>query len=212
MHIQYFGLSSFKFITKEATLISDPFDKKSGLTPPRGSCDILVLSEKDNPLYSQKSGLSNNPFEAIDPGEYDVKGITIAGLPLKQDTAVGSNYINIFLLESEDIRILNLTHIKDFNIKENELEDLGDIDILILPVGGHNVTDSSAAAKIVNQIEPSIVIPSHYQIPGLTIPAEKLEKFTKEMGGKFEEMDKIIVKKKDLNTETTKVIVLSPMR
>lgn len=212
MHIQYFGLSSFKFTAKDTTLIIDPFDKQSGLTPPRGSADILILSEKSNPLYSQISGISGNPFQVFDPGEYDIKGVTIAGLPLKHTSGSDIKYISIFLIESGDIRILNLSHIKEFNLQEDELESLGNIDVLILPVGGQSVMDASVAAKVVNQVEPSLIIPSHYQTPGLAIPADKLEKFIKEMGGKFEEMDKIIVKKKDLNPELSKVIILTPIR
>lgn len=208
MHIQYFGLSSFKFTTKDAVLVTDPFGKESGLTPPRGGVDIVVLSEKNNPLYSSTSSFSGEPFLASDAGEYDVKGVTIASVPLKQ----GDRWVTIELIESEDIKVLNLSHITDFNIKENDLEDLGDIDVLILPVGGHGVLEPAMAAKVVNQIEPSIVIPSHYEMPGLKVTSEPLEKFIKEMGGKSEEMEKIIVKKKDLDTENLKVIVLTPMR
>ncbi len=208
MHLQFFGLSSFKFTTKEAVVVTDPFDKSSGLTPPRGGADIVILAEKENPLYSEIKGITGEPFHAFDPGEYDVKGVTITGIPLKQD----KGYVTAFLIESEDIRILNLTHIKEFSMKQDELEDLGDIDILILPVGGHSVMDASTAAKVVNQVEPALIIPSHYSMDGLKTETDKLEKFVKEMGGKSEETDKIIVKKKDLNPEISKVMVLTPMR
>src|ERR1700722_15717720 len=129
MQIQYFGLSSFKITTKEAVIITDPFHKDSGLTPPRGAADVLILAEKTSKLYSSDSGISGEHFDITDPGEYDVKGVTVTGVPLKQD----DKYITVYLIESEDIRILNLTHIKEFNMKEDELEGLGDIDILILP-------------------------------------------------------------------------------
>lgn len=208
MQIQYFGLSSFKITTKLATVITDPFDKKSGLVPPRGSADILILAEKTNELYSAKSGISGEPFLVEDPGEYDVKGVTVAGIPLKQ----GDSYVTVYLVESEDVKILNLGHIKEFNITEKELEELGQIDILILPVGGGEVMDASSAAKAVNEVEPKFVIPSYYQIPGLSIGAEKLEKFIKEMGGKSETMDKLTVKKKDLAFEEIKIVVLEPLR
>jgi ATP-dependent Clp protease ATP-binding subunit ClpB len=162
MHIQYLGFSSFKFITKDATVVTDPYGKGSGLTPPRGNADIIVLAESNNELYSSTSSFSGTPFLIDSPGEYDKSGVTVTGIPLKQE----SGYITIFLLESEDLKILNLAHIKDFNIKESELEELGEIDILILPIGGHNVLGASDAAKVVNQIEPKIIIPSHYAAKG----------------------------------------------
>jgi len=208
MQIQYFGLSSFKISTKEATIITDPFHKDSGLTPPRGAADILVLAQKSKALYSAISGISGEPFNMSDPGEYDVKGVTVTGIPLKQE----AGYITVFLIESEDMRILNLTHIKEFNMKEDEVESLGDIDILILPVGGNTVMSASAASKVVNEIEPKIVIPSHYKMDDLILDLDGLEKFVKEMGGKKEEMDKLTIKKKDLQEEGIKLVVLEPLR
>lgn len=206
MHIQFLGLSSFKFTTKDAVVITDPYGKDSGLAQPRGNADIVILAEKENPLYSGFSSLSGEPFMIDSPGEYDVKGVTVTGTPLKQS----NGYVTIYLIESEDIKILNLTHIKEFNIKEDELEDLGEIDVLIIPVGGESVIDASRAAKIVNQIEAKVVIPSHYADKDLNLKLDGIEHFTKEMGGKTETLDKIILKKKDLATsEETKVIILT---
>src|SRR5438094_965927 len=101
MQLHYFGLSSFKINTREATIITDPFDKTTGLTPPRGAADILILGEKNNPRYSALSGISGSPFVINDPGEYDLKGVTVTGLPLKQ----GETHIIVYLIESEDIKI-----------------------------------------------------------------------------------------------------------
>lgn len=209
MQIQYFGLSSFKITTKEATIVTDPFHKDSGLIPPRGAADILILSQKNKSLYSAVSGISGEHFDIIDPGEYDVKGVTVTGIPLKQQE---DKFVTIFLIESEDIRILNLTHIKDFNLKEEELEELGDIDVLILPIGGNTVMSAAAASKVVNEIEPKIIIPSHYKMGDLILDLDPLDKFVKEMGGKKEEMEKLSFKKKDLPEEGTRLIILEPLR
>ncbi len=208
MHIQYFGLSSFKITTKDAVVVTDPFHKDSGLTPPRGTADVLVLAERDNSLYSQISGFSGSPFLTDTPGEYDIKGVTITGIPLTQE----NKHISVFLIESEDIRILNLTHIKEWNMKEDEIEELGEIDILILPVGGNTVLSASSAAKVVNEIEPKIVIPSHYGSKDLILDLDPLEKFMKEMGSKSEAIDKLAIKKKELTEEGTKVVALETLR
>lgn len=209
MQIQFFGLSSFKITTKEAVTINDPFDKESGLVPPRGNADILILSEKNNKLYNAVSGISGEPFLANDPGEYDVKGVTITGIPLKQDEG---RYVTAFLMESEDIAILNLGHIREFNMKEDDIESLGEIDILILPVGGNSVMTPKDASKVVHELEPKIVIPSHYNTAGLSLPYEKVDAFIKEMGGKSESMEKLTLKKKDLVPDQTKIIVLETLR
>lgn len=212
MQIHYFGLSSFKIITKEATAITDPFNKESGLTPPRGAADVLILAEKTNKLYNAVSGISGDPFMINDPGEYDVKGITVTGIPLKQDEGEKTRYVTAYLIESEDIKILNLTHIREFTMSKDDLEGLGSIDILIIPVGGNSVMTAKDAAKVVNEIEPKIVIPSHYETAGLALPYDKLDIFIKEMGGKSETVDKLILKKKDLPEENIKLIVIEPLR
>ena len=208
MQIQYFGLSSFKITTKEAVVVTDPFHKDSGLTPPRAAADIIILASKENPLYSAVSGISGNPFMVDTPGEYDVKGVTITGIPLKQE----AGFVTAFLIESEDVRILNLTHIKDWNMKEDEIEELGEIDILLLPIGGNTVLSASSASKVVNELEPKIVIPSHFKMTGLILDLDGPEKFLKEMGGKSQPLEKLTIKKKDLQEEGTKVITLEPLR
>lgn len=208
MQIQYFGLSSFKITTKAATLITDPFHKDSGLTPPRGQAEILVLADKNDKHCSAVSGISGEPFFMDTPGEYDLKGVAVSGIPLKQ----GEKYISVFLIESEEIRVLNLTHIREWNMKEDEIESLGEIDILILPVGGNTVLSASQASKVVNEIEPKIVIPSHYKIKDLIFDLDSVDKFIKEMGGKKAELDKLTIKKKDLQEEGAQLIVLTPLR
>lgn len=209
MQIHYFGLSSFKIVTKDATVITDPFDKESGLTPPRGAGDIIILGEKNNKLYSATSGIQGEPFLISDPGEYDLKGVTVTGIPLLQDE---NRYVSVYLIESEDISILNLTHIREWNIKQDDLDDLGEIDILILPVGSNSVLTPKLASQIAHDIEPKIVIPSHYATAGLKLPNEKVEEFTKAFGGKPETMEKLLVKKKDLVQDKTQVIILEPLR
>ncbi|MBI3232191.1 MAG: MBL fold metallo-hydrolase [Candidatus Doudnabacteria bacterium] len=208
MQIQYFGLSSFKLTTKESTIITDPFHKDSGLTPPRGQAEILILADKNDKKYSAVSGIMGTPFMMDTPGEYDLKGITVTGIPLKQ----AEKFVSVFLIESEDIRLLNLTHIKEWNMKEEEIESLGEIDVLLLPVGGNTVLSAAQASKVVNEVEPKIVIPSHYKMQDLIFDLDSLDKFIKEMGGKKEETEKLTIKKKDIIEEGIKVVVLKPLR
>ncbi len=208
MQIQYYGLSSFRLQSKDTVVVTDPFHKDSGLTPPRGAADIVVLSERDKPLYSQISGFSGTPFMVDTPGEYDVKGFTFTGIPLKQ----ADGFVSVFLIEAEDMRILNLTHISEWNLSENDLAELGDIDVLLIPVGGNTVLTAAQAAKVVNEVEPKLVIPSSFKAPGLIFDFDPVEKFVKEMGGKVEQLDKISFKRRDLPEEGARLVVLEPLR
>jgi L-ascorbate metabolism protein UlaG (beta-lactamase superfamily) len=81
-----------------------------------------------------------------------------------------------------------------------------------VPIGGNTVMSASTASKAVNELEPKIVIPSHYKMKGLILDLDPLEKFVKEMGGKTEPLEKLTVKKKDLPEEGTKMVILEPLR
>lgn len=207
MQIQFLGLSCFKITSKEATVFIDPYGKESGFAQPRGNADIVLLSEKTNPTYTGNSSLSGEPFIIDSPGEYDFKNVTIAGLPIKHN----DRYINIWLLEVEGIKILDLTHISNFTLNEDELDSLGQIDILLIPVGSGTVLDSTQAAKITNQISPAVAIPSHYQTEGVKLKLYTADSYLKELGNKPETLDKLIAKAKDfVGSETTRIVVLEP--
>jgi hypothetical protein len=208
MQISYFGLESFKITNKNFTAILNPFSKESGLTPMRGNADLIMLSEAPNPLYSYTQGFSGDPFIIDTPGEFDTKDFTVTGIPIRN----GSKLITAFLIQTEGVTILDLSHISELKLTEDEVEDLGDVDILLLPVGGHDVLDYDQAAKTVSLIEPKIIIPMNYQMPGVKINLDSNEKFLKQMGGKFETMEKLSLKKKDLTEEGLKVIILEPAR
>ncbi|MEK7075622.1 MAG: MBL fold metallo-hydrolase, partial [Patescibacteria group bacterium] len=136
MQISYFGLSSFKITGKETTSIIDPFGKDSGLTPPRGAADLIILSEKVNEMYSWTSGISGEPFIVDGPGEYDIKEHTITGIPVKDKNG---RIVTIYLIEVEGIKILHIAHIEKLSLSEDELEDIGDVDVMLVPVGGNGV-------------------------------------------------------------------------
>jgi L-ascorbate metabolism protein UlaG (beta-lactamase superfamily) len=120
--------------------------------------------------------------------------------------------VTIYLIELEGIKILHTAHIKKLALSQDELEDIGDVDIMTVPIGGSEVLDYDEAAKAVNFIEPKIVIPTHYKIAGLKIDAASEEKFLKEMGAKSETLEKLTIKKKELAEEGTKVVILEPLR
>jgi len=99
-----------------------------------------------------------NGFVIEEPGEYEINGVYVQGIP-----ALGE--VIIYLIETEDMKIC---HLGDFGQKElspEQLDQLGDIDILMVPIGGVGTIDAKGASKIISQIEPKLVIPMRYQIP-----------------------------------------------
>ena len=93
-------------------------------------------------------------------------------------------------------------------LTEEQIDFLGDIDVLLIPVGGKYTIDGAEAAEVVRQIEPRMVIPMHYKIPGLTIDIDDEKKFLKEMGGKADKETKLKITRKDLPEDNIRVVIL----
>ena len=207
MVISWFGLSSFKISFGSLSLITDPFSKTTGLMPPRGQTDLVILSNAESELYSNRDTVGDeNTFVVDSPGEYDVKGLFIRG--------VAGRGATIYSIRMEDIRLGFLGSLKETELSDEQVEELGEIDILFVPVGGHSVCDAEEAVKIVNQLEPRFVIPMHYAQSGLKTSLDKVEQFLKELGGtKAAPQEKFTLKKSDLAvSDKTEVIVLEPQR
>ncbi len=106
-----------------------------------------------------------------EPGEYEVKDIFIQGIPSFHDEEEGKKrgQNTIYTIEAEGIRLCHLGDLGQKELNSDQLEKIGDIDILMVPVGGVYTINSKGAAKIISQIEPRLIIPMHYHIPRLKI-------------------------------------------
>ncbi|MGE5297544.1 MAG: MBL fold metallo-hydrolase [Acidobacteriaceae bacterium] len=208
MTISWFGLSSFKIVSKDVTIITDPFGKSAGLSPVRGNADIVVVTDPENELCNNVASVSGTPFVVNGPGEFDIKGIFIIGAPAGQN----GKSATIYMIEVEDIRIALLGPAKLSELSDQQMEVLEGADIALIPVGDKNTLSYEQAAKVTTQLEPYYIIPHYYKIPGLSLTLDKVDKFLQEMGGRSEALDKFTIKKKELTGETTSLITLNPQR
>lgn len=208
MTISWFGMGSFKIVGKDITIITDPFGKDTGLSPVRGSADIIVCSDPKNNWCNNFSSISGSPFIISGAGEYDIKEAFIMGAAGgKESEGV------IYGIEIESIRIGFLgPSVKQAQLTEAQKEALEGCDIVLVPVGGKQVMDFETAGKIATQLEPFYIIPHSYKTPGVSLALEKNDKFLQEMGNKFTGLDKLSLKKKDLTGEATSLVVLTPQR
>jgi len=181
MDITSLGHSSFRIKGKTTTIVTDPFDSSFiGLKFPKHvAADIVTVSHghKDHNAVSELEG---NPFVVDGPGEYEIKGVGIVGISSHHDTEKKERN-TIYRLEMED---LNIVHLGDLGrmLTSEEIDTLDGVDILMIPVGGTFTIDAGQAAKIVSEIDPSIIIPMHYQKPGLKFDLAPVSAFLKEMG------------------------------
>ena len=217
MQIIWRGQSCFQILTSQGkdsqiSLVIDPFGNSLGLRVPEFAADIVLVTH-DHDDHNNLEAVKGNPFIIDGPGEYEIKGVYIQGIPAFHDKNFGKEKgrVTIYTIESEEMRIC---HMGDFGQKElfsEQLEDIGEVDVLLIPVGGNYTIGSQEAPKIISQIEPKIVVPMHYSLPKLKIKLEGVEKFLKAMGKKMPEpLPKLTVKKKDLSSEETNIVVLKP--
>ncbi len=214
MIITWIGHSCFKIQDKVGpdgvTVVTDPFDKSIGLKPPSFEADIVTVSH-DHYDHNNVKALRGQPYVIDTAGEYDVKGVVVYGIQSyhdeKQGQERGSNII--YRIEMDGIAV---SHLGDLGhvLDNKQLEALAGTDILLIPVGGKYTLDAKKAVEVVSQIEPRIVIPMHYKIPGLKLDIAGADEFIKELGLKPEELDKLKISKRDLPAEEMEVVVLKP--
>lgn len=217
MQIVWHGQSCFQITTSQGknnqvNIVIDPFDETIGLRVPKLEANILLISHPHHDHNNVKA-VSGDPVLISGPGEYEVKEVFIQGIPSFHDSSLGKErgQNTIYTIETEEIR---LCHLGDFGQKEltsEQIEKIGEVDILMIPVGGIYTISAKESAKVMSQIEPSIIIPMHYQIPKLRLKLDGLDKFLKIMGiKKIEPLAKLSIKKKDISPEEAKIIVLKP--
>jgi len=197
---------------KNASVVTDPFDPKVvGIKFPPIEADIVTVSH-DHPDHN-KIDLVKNYVQAIKgPGEYEIRGISILGFPSFHDDKKGElrGKNVVFVYEIDGLRICHLGDL-GHNLSDEMVEEVGDIDILMIPVGGFYTIGPGVAAEIVRNIEPSIVMPMHYNTGELDQNAfgklEKVDAFLKEIGMTVERLPRLTIKKEELG-ENQKVVIL----
>lgn len=214
MIITWHGHSCFKIQGDKATVITDPFDGSYGLKVPRHSADIVTVSHdhKDHNYIESVKPAGDKPVFVVDtPGEFEFKETFIYGIPSYHDNSKGSEMgpNTIYRIEMDG---MSIGHLGDLGhtLESEHLERLEGVDILMIPIGGTYTIDGKEATKVINQIEPRIVIPMHYNIKGLKL-AKKIDGydvFCKEIGAcPKEEVSKLKITKKDLPQEDLEVVL-----
>ncbi len=214
MDITYLGHSSFKIRTKTATLVTDPFDSKMvGLKYPVTEGDIVTVSH-GHPDHNAVEKVSGYKKVIDGPGEYEISGISVIGYGTFHDAQNGQERgkNTVYVIEAEGLR---LAHLGDLGhaLSDDLIEELGDVDVLMIPVGGFYTIGPKEAAEIVTKIEPYFVLPMHYRTEGLNSDlGDKLvpvDDFIKESGLSVDRYPKFLIKKEDIVEEqTTKIVVL----
>jgi L-ascorbate metabolism protein UlaG (beta-lactamase superfamily) len=211
LDISWLGHSCFRIKGKEVTVITDPCHPSLGYSLSRLQANIVTLSHF-HPGHSYIEAITSEFRVIKGPGEYELGGIFITGIATWHDAVKGEKLgkNTVYLLEMDGMALCHLGDLGHLPSPEL-IEDMGDIDVLFLPVGGVSTIGSSTAAEIVRRLTPKVVIPMHYKTAALTTELEPVDKFLKEMGIKEKvSQPKLSVNRSNLPTSTQIVVLDYP--
>lgn len=184
MELIWFGHSCFKITERgHATVITDPYNAQSiGHSPLSVEADIVTISH-NKPGHNYVAAVKGQPFIVSGPGEYEIGKVFITGLQTNSHNSKLElpDRNTIYVFDFDGIKIAHLGGVNHLP-NQSEVEELGNVHVLLTPIGGTTTFNAVQAAEIVNMIEPNIVIPMHYMTESSMIQLDPLNKFLKEMG------------------------------
>ncbi len=182
MEIIWLGHSCFKIRGSQATIITDPYSPDFGYSLGKPSARIVTVSHQ-HPGHSYVEGVGGALRLVTGPGEYEIGGVLIIGMSTFHDGENGSQRgkNTVYLMEVDEISVCHLGDLGHMLTAE-QMEELGSVDILLIPVGGVSTINALVAAEIVRQLEPKVVIPMHYKTKVLSLELEPVDRFLKEIG------------------------------
>ncbi len=209
MDITWLGHACFRIRGSQAVIITDPFPPGLGYTLGKQTADIVTISHP-HPSHSYAAGVNEQHRLVKGPGEYEISDVLILGITTYHDAVNGKSKgkNTVYLMEVDGV---NICHLGDIGhvLSDEHIEEIGNIDILLIPVGGVSTINASMAAQTVRKVEPKIVIPMHYKTEKSTHDLEPVENFIKEMGqSQIEPRPKLTVSKSNLPL-TLQVVVLT---
>ena len=185
VEITWLGHSCFRLRDRAATVVTDPYGKDLGLNLVRVRADIVTVSH-DADDHNYVKGVKGDFRVLTGPGEYEVSSVFVTGLELRGDRkkreAVSGPRNTVFLFEFDDLTVCHLGDLSIVPTQAQVEEALGEVDVLLIPVGGGESLSASQASEVVSLLEPHIVIPMHYQVPEISLELDPVGKFLKEMG------------------------------
>jgi L-ascorbate metabolism protein UlaG (beta-lactamase superfamily) len=182
MEINWLGHSCFKIRGRQASIVIDPYPPNLGYSLGKPTADIVTISHQ-HPSHNYDQGVGGEPRLITVPGEYEIKGVLIIGIATFHDAEGGQKRgkNTIYVMDVDGVAICHLGDLGHVLTAE-QVEEIDDVNVLLLPVGGASTIDASMAAEVIRQLEPKVVVPMHYKTPVLNRELGPVEKFLKEMG------------------------------
>ncbi|HET7010116.1 MAG TPA: MBL fold metallo-hydrolase [Anaerolineales bacterium] len=209
MDIVWYGLSCFRLSERGlASVVTDPFDSSVGLTPPKLKADVVTVSH-DAPGHNYLKAVKAERRVITGPGEFEIGGVFITGIPMQADKGRknGAKANTLYVFEFDGLTVAHLGDLS-FVPTQAQIEDLGPVNVALVPVGGGGALAPSQAAEVISLIEPSVVVPMHYKAGKETLKLGPVSRFLSEMGiSNIEPLDSLKLTKSGLSEETQVVLL-----
>ncbi len=210
MDITWYGHSCFRITERgQISVVADPYADKIGLPSLKLKADVVTISH-DEAGHNNLEAIKSEPHVLTGPGEYEVGGVFISGIAMHNVDEEQSPRWNVgYLYQYDTLTVLHLGDLSHVP-SQSTVEALGEVNVLLVPVGGGNALRAGEAADVIAMIEPHFIVPMHYDLPGLNLELEPVEKFLKAMGvSKVQEEDVLKVSAGAL-PEQPQVVLLRP--
>ncbi len=207
MEINWYGHSCFRLKErKHATIVTDPYDEAIGLSALKLKADVVTISH-DAKGHNNAAVISGCQHVLSGPGEYEIGNVFITAIVTPGDDAARRNILHVF-----DYNGLTIAHVGDIQKvpKQAQIEALEEVNVLLVPIGGGKSLNAAAAAELVSMLEPNIVVPMHYQLPGLSVELDSVDRFLKEMGVSEPTEETTLKLTAGSLPEGTEIVLLSP--
>ena len=186
MEITWLGHACFRLRGREVTVLTDPYGGTDwGYAPLTVTADIVTLSHT-HPHHSDLDGVSGEPRILRGPGEYEIGGVMVWGIPTHRRAGPDGKERARNTAYSVQMEGLTVCHLGDLGFPPGaeQLAQLKNADVLLVPVGGHCTIGAAEAAEIVANVEPTIIIPMHYATPETqgALELDTIDRFCREMG------------------------------
>ena len=184
MEISWLGHSCFRIKGRQVTVITDPYPPDLGYSLGKLTAQIVTVSHQ-HPSHSYVQGVGGEPKLVTGPGEYEINGVLITGIATFHDMERGQKKgkNTVYLIELDEVSVCHLGDLGHVLTAE-QVEELGNVDVLLLPVGGVSTINAPLAAEVVRQLEPKAVVPMHYRTEASSRELEPVDRFLKEIGVK----------------------------
>jgi L-ascorbate metabolism protein UlaG (beta-lactamase superfamily) len=211
MEITWYGHSCFRLTERNyATVVTDPFENKAvGYAPLKLKGEIVTVSH-DAPGHNNSDAVKGATHVLTGAGEFEIGDVFITAVQTSMNGGKKSKdgiRNTLYVFDYDGITVAHLGDMQDVPT-QSEVEALGTVNVLLVPVGGGSSLNAAKAAEVVSLIEPNLVVPMHYSTPDAKLKLDSLSKFLKEMGlGKIDAQPSLKVTRSSLPSET-RVVVL----